>query len=106
MLFRSTPTTATIKTVDSWNAGTASTVPSLTYAAVTFNNATAAALASAPTFTGTTATLKHTVTPGTVSVSGNYTPAGTVKVALTVSTANHSHTIGSTSTAVSITADN
>lgn len=101
-----TPTTATITTVDSWDAGTASTIPSLTYSTVAFNNVTAAALASAPTFTGTTTTLKHTVTQGTVSVSGNYTPAGTVKVALTVSTANHSHTIGSTSTAVSITADN
>lgn len=98
--------TATITTVDSWDAGTASTVPSLTYAAVTFNNATGAALKNAPTFTGTTATLSHSVTQGTASVSGNYTPAGSVTVALNVSTANHSHTIGSTSTAVSITADN
>ena len=102
------PTTSSVSAskINSWGAGTASTVPSLTHATVTFNNVTAASLASAPTFTGTTVTLKHTVTQGTTSVSGNYIPAGIVKVALTVSTAAHSHTIGSTSTAVSITADN
>ena len=71
----------------------------------TINVPTSAALSAAPTFTGTTATLSHTVTQGSVSASGSYQPTGTIGVTLTVTTGTHTHSVGTTATTLSITKD-
>lgn len=44
----------------------------------TFATNVTAALAATPTFTGTTATLEHSLTKGSVSSTGTFTPAGDV----------------------------
>lgn len=56
-----------------------------------------AALAAAPTFTGTQATISHSVTQGAVSASGSYTPEGSVSTpTFTGTAASHTHTFTGT----------
>lgn len=66
--------------------GTATVILSSGLSTATFNNYTSAALANAPVFTGTTATL---------SVSGEYTPAGTIGGSQVIP--GHTHSVGSSS---------
>ena len=85
--------------------GTKSVVPSYSYTAPSLSKTTASVISALGTitsssagattvdfsnasFTGTAATLTHTVTQGSVSVSGNYTPAGSISK---ISVAAHSH---------------
>ena len=74
-------------------ANTATVIKSTGLATSTFNNYTSAALASTPTFTGTTAT---------ITVEGSYTPAGSITGSQTVT--GHTHSIGLTDTEITGTA--
>ena len=58
---------------------------------------------STPTFTGTTATLSHNVTQGSVSASGDYQPAGTISTPTFIGTTATLTLSGSTS-GVAVTA--
>ena len=74
-----------------------------TRSAVTVMTGATAGLDSAPTFTGTTATLSHSVTQGSVSVSTNYQPSGTVSKPTFTGTTATINVSGSTS-GVAVTA--
>lgn len=97
-------TTATAVTGVAAN-GTKSVVPSYTYTAPSLSSTTASVISALgaitvtnggsatvdftkASFKGTAATLTHSVTDGSVSVSGNYTPEGSVSK---ISVAAHSH---------------
>ena len=121
-------TTATAVTGVAAN-GTKSVVPSYTYSAPSLSKTTTSVISalgaitvanggatsidfSKASFTGSKATLTHSVTQGSVSVSGSYTPEGSVsKISVAAHShsynapAAHTHSISSASTTVTGTVE-